>query len=69
MLSYRGVTLKSFPDVPSFFLQVPILSKSTFYMYKKQRQYIVSSVGERCIDHQNSVLNNFKSLGLEVLVK
>lgn len=48
------------------FLQLPILSKSTFY--RMQRHYIVPSVGEHWIDHQNSVLEDFRGSDLVILV-
>nr|XP_022344857.1 uncharacterized protein LOC111137607 isoform X2 [Crassostrea virginica] len=47
------------------FLQLPILSKSTFY--RMQRHYIVPSVREHWIDHQNSVLEDFRGLDLVIL--
>ena len=49
------------------FLQLPILSKSTFY--RMQRHYIVPSVREHWIDHQNSVLEDFRGLDLVILGK
>lgn len=49
------------------FLQLPILSKSTFY--RMQRHYIVPSVGEHWIDHQNSVLEDFRGSDLVILGK
>lgn len=42
------------------FLQLPILSKSTFY--RIQRHYIVHSAGEHWIDHKNSVLEDLRGL-------
>lgn len=48
------------------FLQLPILSKSTFY--RMQRHYVIPSVGEHWID-QNSVLDEFRGLDLVILGK
>lgn len=47
------------------FLHLPILSKSTFY--KMQRQYVVPSVDEHWINHQNAVLEEFRGVDLVVL--
>lgn len=49
------------------FLHLPILSKSTFY--KMQRQYVVPSVDEHWINHQNAVLEEFRGVDLVVLGK